>query len=182
MLYETFKRAYHNIIYTNRSELCIKKLEIADEKTRFNLQMKKGINVYLYSLIFSFILFQKRKLRRMTFSPQEVSEYLKKLPEYNPLIRFFFTRITLYTWRNYTDIVFEKLIQINLQSNVFVERKEQLELISEYSENNIISETSSDEEEDTINKKVDSHYLGKERVHCPSFDEHFKVIPMINLE
>lgn len=116
----------------------------------------------------------------MTFSPQEVSEYLKKLPEYNPLIRFFFTRITLYAWRNYTDIVFEKLIQINLQSNVFAERKEQLELISEYSENNIISETSSDEEEDTIIEKVDSHYLAKERIHYPSFDEHFKVITLIN--
>ena len=62
--------------------------------------------------------------------------------------------MVLYAWRNYTDFVFEKLIQINLKNGI--RKEEKFEEISEYSELNIQSESSSEDEQSDENLKEEN--------------------------
>ena len=98
-----------------------------------------------------------------------MSEYLKKFREYNPLTAFFYSRMSFYAWRNYTDSVFEKLIQINLRNEPAAKNNENVineNIITEYSEENIISNTSSSSEDsDKLEEKPNNQ---KNQIHNPS--------------
>lgn len=55
--------------------------------------------------------------------------------------------MTFYAWKNYTDTVFEKLIKLNLKNESAAKKDENMNTlndgVSEYSEENIISDSSS---------------------------------------
>lgn len=76
-LYATLKRAYHRILYQNKNELAIKQLELAEEKTRFNLQMKKEIKVYKL-IIIQLISFLEKKTQKINLFTSRNNRISKK--------------------------------------------------------------------------------------------------------
>lgn len=102
----------------------------------------------------------------MTYSPQEISEFLKKIKEYNPLHAFFYSLMAFYAWKNYTDLVFEKLIHLNLKNNS--PSTQEQENLSQYSEENLVSDSESSSEEDEESDDDKKGYEAKCKETNPS--------------
>lgn len=79
-----------------------------------------------------------------------------------------------YAWKNYTDLVFEKLIQLQLKNDGVSKINEKDKELSEYSEERIVSDSSSSDESLTDDEEI----LQKEpppenELHYPSFNNIF---------
>ena len=97
-----------------------------------------------------------------------MSEFLQNIKGYNPLPIFLFSRMVFYAWKNYTDCVLDKLIQINLKVD-HLQNKDNEDNLSEYSEEDVVSQSSSEENQTEDDQEI---ILDPQNVlHCPSLNK-----------